>query len=1224
MLVMLLVPQWAMAIDYISDVYVQMTSGDTKSDAAKLQLKSIGYTPVDHDLNNDTKGYWVYIGYKTSTNAMDAITGLLIVVNAPESTSEAYGDDAFLSGGAKTMMADGKRYYLASHSPLGTDMNTGNKKHNNRVYLYYTKDGNCAPDGTPLTAISAHRGELRENVEGWNTAPLYGGNGQPTEEGGTVYNISKRGDFGDTNTGGGGTYNYILYQTHSHSFSADGKCQDCGVYEAPSGRGTADSPYLVSKHSHLCYLGRLVERNDNTFTARQICDIDCENKEIIPIGYTQIATPDYHYIFKGKYDGGGYIIKRATVNNTTIRNVGIFGYVANATIMNLGVINCNFSSGAGTGALCGFATKSTFTNCFGFDNRISNANGNTTYALIAVSEYSRHNYCYADADVAYQNVNNGSYSNSYSTTKSRAGVTKISKDVFASGWLCYALNSEKTDGSQTWYQNLGSNGEGFPRPLKNTAYTVYKVVDKTCNGRDRVYYTNDGTAKSKQDSHILVAAGTFVHTAPTCTTTGLNYKRCSVCGQKGEETWVTDALGHNFNEYGFCSRDNHHYLPAGGEGTSENPYTISKIGQLYWFSDVTNGTNGLTRNLSACAVLRSDLDCSYAPHSFTPIALYSDTYSSNTYFQGSFVGNGHTISGLNVEAPDTYEAGMFSRIRYGSIETLILENTTVSCSGGTHRIGALVGLQWNNSVIRNCAVLGTTTLTARDGETLVDGGFMGVYASGTFEGCYTNYPRIDGATTTTFVRSFYDVADNDPRLASGQLTYDMNGGSENVVWRQTLSPTSFIPVVDKRPIFNELHGIVYRHNNCQASAYVYNNNPGGSYSHAFGDNGICTFCQTNEMPEGKGTAAAPYLIAKPGHLMWLRDEVNEGNTTTNARMTANINMDGISWSRAIGENAEGYTCNFDGDGYSIQNMNNGSYVWAMGTGSARLFATIGEGGKLYNLDAANINLMLGISNMGLVGVNYGTIEKVQMHGGTCQYHINCGPRGGICAQNYGTINNCGIHDINLCNRRGSDNPWLYVGAICGINHAGATISNCYTWGVTYTYFGTQNAILDSSQANEGTVTNCYSNYVGTEMSGVPITQINANDVIYGKMTYGLNGGVTGGTQAWYQKIGTETFPHFAKADGKTVYKQLVYKANTTNLEDGYRNSSTKTGDVNNDQSTSVADVSTLISVLNGQTLTQDAYPDVDGNGSVTVDDVETLNEKILGIKTPVNGTTDRK
>ena len=98
--------------------------------------------------------------------------------------------------------------------------------------------------------------------------------------------------------------------------------------------------------------------------------------------------------------------------------------------------------------------------------------------------------------------------------------------------------------------------------------------------------------------------------------------------------------------------------PSSGDGTSANPYQIGTAAELYWFAALVNGTNGLTQNLAANAILTQDITIntnvllengefnSESESSFEkwiPIGYTSDI---NYAYTGTFDGKGQTISGL--------------------------------------------------------------------------------------------------------------------------------------------------------------------------------------------------------------------------------------------------------------------------------------------------------------------------------------------------------------------------------------------------------------------------------------------------------------------------------------------------------------------------------------------------------------------------------------------------
>jgi len=118
-------------------------------------------------------------------------------------------------------------------------------------------------------------------------------------------------------------------------------------------------------------------------------------------------------------------------------------------------------------------------------------------------------------------------------TASTYGGTYKTAEQFVSGEVAYLLNSGKTDGTQAYYQNIGT--DNYPT-LDSTRGTVY-------NGYNQCLLTYANSALSAaQGDHTWVAA--------TCTTP----KTCSICGategekdssaHTGAKTWTTTEYKH--------------------------------------------------------------------------------------------------------------------------------------------------------------------------------------------------------------------------------------------------------------------------------------------------------------------------------------------------------------------------------------------------------------------------------------------------------------------------------------------------------------------------------------------------------------------------------------------------------------------------------------------------------------------------------------------------------
>ena len=132
--------------------------------------------------------------------------------------------------------------------------------------------------------------------------------------------------------------------------------------------------------------------------------------------------------------------------------------------------------------------------------------------------------------------------------------------------------------------------------------------------------------------------------------------------------------------------------PAAGDGTSANPYQIANAAQLAWFRDWVNGTytpaagETATKHASACAKLTADINmstvCSGAIGSWDPISRYD----LNVNWNGTFDGDGHTLSNLYVNMT-TQGAGMFGRTSNCTIKNITFSR--VNITGTTYYTGII-------------------------------------------------------------------------------------------------------------------------------------------------------------------------------------------------------------------------------------------------------------------------------------------------------------------------------------------------------------------------------------------------------------------------------------------------------------------------------------------------------------------------------------------------------
>lgn len=156
-----------------------------------------------------------------------------------------------------------------------------------------------------------------------------------------------------------------------------------------------------------------------------------------------------------------------------------------------------------------------------------------------------------------------------------------------------------------------------------------------------------------------------------------------------------------------------------GAGTEVDPYLIENAADLAYLAKLTwEKAGGNNKTKDQYYKLTADIDL--GNHEWTPIGgIKGITGNTNYYFQGHFIGGGHTISNLRIAKPDdvtkVQTAGLFGSIYNAEICDLKLSNVSITrpdgkfASGSTNAYsgaGALVGLSYSGqrSLICNITV----------------------------------------------------------------------------------------------------------------------------------------------------------------------------------------------------------------------------------------------------------------------------------------------------------------------------------------------------------------------------------------------------------------------------------------------------------------------------------------------------------------------------------------
>ena len=190
--------------------------------------------------------------------------------------------------------------------------------------------------------------------------------------------------------------------------------------------------------------------------------------------------------------------------------------------------------------------------------------------------------------------------------------------------------------------------------------------------------------------------------------------------------------------------------PSIGNGDVDNPFQISIAAELAWFRDYVNGKivnegeKDGTTHPSASATLTADIDlvefCHAADAATNTKELSWDPIgNSDNKYQGTFDGNGKTISNLYINVTSGY-AGFFGYANEGGcIKNITFDNAKVKSTNDDYCIGILVGAA--GSCIENIKTLVNCSV---EGKNYV-GGIVGK-AKGNISNC-ENHAMVKGSYT---------------------------------------------------------------------------------------------------------------------------------------------------------------------------------------------------------------------------------------------------------------------------------------------------------------------------------------------------------------------------------------------------------------------------------------------------------------------------------------------
>ena len=796
--------------------------------------------------------------------------------------------------------------------------------------------------------------------------------------------------------------------------------------------------YLIGSVDDYYWYAGTVTSGEQTLKARLTADLDFGTAGFFPLSCDKFK-------FKGEFDGAGHTIANAVIIGSN-NNVGFIRYASDGANIHDLVIEGSFTGSAKIGGVIGFArdggevkltnvinkadvhssgnsdanaaglvgcatdgTKITALNCANM-GAVSGQDGQCAAFAGWTQSGTTFTNCWNSGAISnidgsaqlYRNSGAVAATNCFDLTNVGNQGTKVDASTLATGELCYELNGDQSE--IHWYQNLSGTVDAYPVPFSSHAQ-VYANGQLKCDGTSaggELTYSNEATS--------VVPPHTF------------ESGWCSVCG----------ALDHE-------------YLTADGEGY----YNIGTANDLNWFAAMVEQVNQ-----SLNAKLTADIDYTAYKQGFIGV-------SQSIPFRGTFDGQEHTIT-IDIVNAGTGRTGLFAYVNVATIKNLVVEGN--ASSAGNNCVGGLGGRSdgsgtlienvvvktavvytgsntdatcagffanmESSATLKNCAFYGSINTGSSDGN----GGLVGWAGGGAsikFENClvaptaYTqNGNSADFARNNPSTTNCFKVANDDARLASGEMTWMLNGEvSGGTNWYQLIGTDTYPMPFGTAIVY--ANGSLY----CDGTP-----KPGSAFeneeketvrdAHNYSEWGFCSnehdgnVCDALQ-PDFAELTNGYYQLGDYKKLNWFATLVNRGiETNAKAQLTADIEME--SAFPCIGNASNRFTGEIDGQKHFLKN-------WAV-SGATQKVALVrcAEGGltlknmtidKTCSLSSsatvagfiADINgadgtiTLLNLGNEGTMngGTNTGGIVGCDFNGSITIHMTNCYNVGSITASNEG-------------------------------------------------------------------------------------------------------------------------------------------------------------------------------------------------------------------------------
>lgn len=386
----------------------------------------------------------------------------------------------------------------------------------------------------------------------------------------------------------------------------------------------------------------------------------------------------------------------------------------------------------------------------------------------------------------------GATGGSGGTMKNSDGRSDLYGGGGAGGGGCWAgnSNSEKCQGaygksggaggSRSSHYTYGGNGSVYAMTSvkinDNSGLTSRGASSITSNLDDlKLVYTFD--SEGKKVTKIFYYADPYSSVpVPTPSASNMFFEGYFTAATGG--TKMFDRMGNPTSE--LCLEDKDLTLYA---HWIKDTWMISTADELKAFIDATNDSHQFIKG-----VLMNDIDAKNVQ--------WAGNYKDGTKpFEGSFDGQFHTISNLNLHNTGNSYTGMFPLLGSNSVvKNVILNNVTITFTTKNNIAnGAFAGLC--AGTLENCGLTGSISIgTAKNLH-----GLIGHSNNAKIIKCISSteklYSGLHNSNGITIKESYANNSENASKMKSGEIAYLLNHKG-HLPWRQNLTGT-----VDPTPVF---------------------------------------------------------------------------------------------------------------------------------------------------------------------------------------------------------------------------------------------------------------------------------------------------------------------------------------------------------------------------------------------------------------------------------------